>query len=345
MSEQNSPNTPTFEGEIRAKLSGDLQRNALDYIAYMNANRLLPATPGSNAFESVGEYVCQIHIYPVDDVPGWTIFMGGYDDVLCSSEYQDYPIDEELRAFAWAHMNACKNCGCGTEPGKRVMLFGKECKNLCSAIWWIRNPEGEDLELTKRLTKLWAQSRVDAAKTCKPYVPGEKEWPSAKGVGAHAGRPLGRVYTKSLDVTFYITPRQRYVGDAAFGFSGGGFVPAAPEQIPAALHIGGHSARFRAIKEPANGWAAVETLKYQANVTYFAEMSIDISAGTYSAMIWMLDANGDIDTPYCIAKDAPFRHGGESAVPMITAIDTVYMGSGGDDAEFIIRDFEVVGRE
>jgi len=334
-----------FEDEIRASLSGDLQKNALDYIAYMNENGLSPSTPGSNAFESAGEYVCQMCIYPVDDILGWTIFIGGYDDILCRSEYQNYPIDEELREFAWGHMNACKNCGCGTEPGKRVMLFGQECNNLCSAIWSISNPDGEDLELTKRLTKLWAESRADAAKTCNPYVPGENEWPAVSGFGAPAGRPLGKVYTKSLDVRFYITPRRRYVNDGAFGFSGCGWVPAAPEQIPAALHIGGHSARFRANEEPTNGWAAAETLKYQANVTYCAEMSLNIVDSKYSATLWMLDADGEIDTPYRIAKDAPFRCGGDPEVPAITVIDTVYLGSGGGDAEFVVRDFKVVGGE
>ena len=334
MSEQNNASTSTLEDEIRTKLSGDLQRNALDYVIYMTANGLSPD-------------MCIIAIYPVDDVLGWTIFMGGYDDFLCYGENQDYPIDEELREFTWAHMKHCQNCGCGTEPGKRVMLLGREFTNLCSAIWCIRNPHGDTLELTKRLTSFWAKSRVDLAKNYKPFVPRVNEWPSVRGFGASAGRPLGKVYTKSLDVSFYITLRLRYAG-TAFGFSGGGWVPTVPEQIPVALDIGGiggHSARFQVNKEPAKGWASVETLKYQANVTYFAEMSINITAGTYSVMIWMLDANGEIDTPYCIAKDAPFRCGGDPAVPVITAIDTMYLGSGGGDSEFVIRDFKVAGGE
>ena len=95
-----------------------------------------------------------------------------------------------------------------------------------------------------------------------------------------------------------------------------------------------------------SGWAAAETLKYQGNVTYYAEMSLNITDRTYSATLWMLDARGEMDTPYAIAKNFPFRFGGgEPPVPAVTAIDTFYMGSGGDDAEVIIGDFKVVGGE
>jgi len=343
MSETNENALLEIEDRLRAELSGDLQRNALDYIAFLKANGMTP--------DSV---ICT---YPVDNIIGWTIFMGGYDSVLLRSDYQDFPIDEELKEFAWAHVKPCfhftnnlresggNRCGCGREPGRSITIFGKKFDNVCTAALYFRNPEGKTLELVKRLAEVWKRSNAAVAKNDKPYVPGEKEWPCVKGFGSHAGRPLGKTYTKSLDVKFYITPRRRYVNDAAFGFSGGGWIPSTPEQIPVALHIGGHSARFRAIKEPASGWAAVETLKYQANVTYFTEMSINIADSTYSATIWMLDANGEIDTPYLIAKNFPFRLGGNPAVPAIKAIDTVYMGSGGDDFDFIIKDFKVVGGE
>ena len=327
---------------IASEMDDQLKINALDFVAHMKANKM---ETDSNYFEFAGDYVCQICMYPQNDIPGWTIFMGGLDSVLCRGEYQDFSIDQKIKEFAWANRARCNNCGCGAEPGKRIMLFGKELNNLCTAILRFRNPDGETLDMIKKLAVVWAQSNAHAAKKDKPYVPGTDEWLSAKSFGAHAGRPLGKVYTKSLDVRFYITPRHRYVNDAAFGFSGNAWVPATPEQIPVALHIGGHSARFRANKEPASGWAAVETLKYQVNVTYYVEMTVNITDSTYNITMWMLDANGKIDTPYFIAKNSPFRLGGDPAVPTITIIDTVYMGSGGDDAEFIIRDFKVVGGE
>jgi len=327
---------------IASNMDDQLKRNALDFVAHMKANEMATDT---NHFTYAGDYICQIILFTDNGVPGWIIFMGGLDSVLCRKEYQEFPADRELKEFAWAHVNRCDNHGCGTEPGKRVTLFGKSCENLCTAILLFKNPEGETLEKVKKLADVWAQSNAHAEKNDKPYVPGANERLSAEGFGAGAGRPLDKAYTKSLDVRFYVTPRRRYVNDAAFGFSGGGWVPSTPEQIPVALHIGGHSARFRANKEPASGWAAAETLKYQVNATYYVEMKIDVADGKYSVTIWMLDANGDIDTPYIIAKDSPFRFGGYPAVPAITAIDTLYMGSGGGDGEFVIKDFQIIGGE
>ena len=342
MSDTNSPRLKIEDDIIASEMSDQQKRNALDFVAHMKANEM---ATDDNHFEYAGDYVCQIIIYTDNGVPGWIIFMGGYDSVLCRDEYQDFFIDQELKEFAWAHVNHCDNHGCGTEPGKRITLFGKAFKNLCTAILLFKNPDGETLELVKKLAFVWAQNNAHAANNVKPYAPGANEWLSAKGFGAHASRPLGKIYANSLDVRLYITPRRRYVNDAAFGFSGSGWIPATPEQIPVALHIGGHSARFRANKEPASGWAAVETLKYQVNITYYAEISINITNSTYSVTMWMLDANGEIDTPYFIAKNSPFRFGGNPAVPAITTIDTLYMGSGGGDGEFVIKDFKVVGGE
>ena len=346
MSEQNNASaTRVIEDVIKENLTGETRQNALDYIAYMKANGMAPQTPGSNAFCSADGYVCQICIYPVDNIPGWTIYMGqSYDDVLLRGEYQKFPIDEDLKEFACAHVNPCGACGCGFQPGRRITLFGKEFNNVCTGLLSFSNPDDEALELTKRLTEVWKQSMADAAKKDKPYVLKNNEWPSAKGFGADTGRSLGKVYTKSLDVQFYFTPRRRFVNNAVVGFSGGGWVPTALEQIPAALRIG-HNSRFGANKGAAGAWdwAAVETLKFQANVTYLVEMPINIANNTYSAMVWMLDASGEKDTPYSIAKDFPFRAGGDHAVPNITAIDTVYLGQDDDNIlAFVVRDFKVV---
>ena len=201
--------------------------------------------------------------------------------------------------------------------------------------------------MAKRLTDVWVQSMADAAKKDKPYVPKENEWLSVGDIGAHTGRPLGKAYAKSLDVQFFITPRHRYATDSAVGFSGGGWVPTDRNLIPVALCLGASSRdRFQAFKGPNEGWCNIETLKYQANVTYFAEMSFNITTKTYSATVWMLDAGGKQDTPYSVAKDFPFRVGsGDSAIPAIKAIDTVYLGPAGWWGSYIIRDFKVIGGE
>lgn len=323
----------TIEEQINEELTGDTQKNALDFAAFLKANDTLPG--------------CLI-VQPKGNPPNWTIFLGGYSCALCRDEYQDYPIDEDLKEFAWANVHHCRSCGCGYRPGRRVHLFGRAFDNVCTAVLGITNSEGEKLELAKRLSKVWMQCNAEAAKKAEAELQalGENEWPTLKDFGAHVGRPLGKTYTDSLKVSFYFKNRYRYA-DAAVAFSGGGWVPATWEQIPAALRIGGHFGhgyRFEACKGPKNKWTAEETLKYQANVTYFVDTAINIKKNTYSMLVWMLDAKGEKDTPYRIAVDYPFALGtGSPTIPKITAIDTIYLGP--ELGAIIIRDFKVVGGE
>jgi len=351
--EQNTENTRLkIEDDLIAALSGNKLKYALAYVDCMKASGMARDTGGGNAFGSADGYVCQICINPIGYHYAWSVCMGGWDSVLHRSAYQNFPIDDDVKAFAWAHVRPCTNfssngkeCGCGFQPGRRVMLFGKEFCHTCHGGVEFGDLDGESLELAKRLTDVWAQSMADAANQDKPYVPGENEWLPVKGSGAQTGRPLGKAYTKSLDVQFFITPRRRYAWDAAVGFSGGGWVPVTRAQLPVGLNLCSNS-RIEAYKGPNEGWTSVETLKYQANVMYCVEMSINITDNTFSATVWMLDSGGKQDTPYSIAKDFPFRLGGDPAIPTITAIDTVYLGQ--DDSHilaFTVKDFKVVGGE
>jgi len=348
MLEQTNINTRLkIEDDLAAALSGDNLKYALAYVAYMKENGLARDTGDGNAFNSADGYVCQICINPSGYWYAWSVCMGGWDSIPYHREYQNFPIDERVKEYAWEHVRICSNfadkwkCGCGFQPGKRITLFGKEFYHTCHGGVEFGDLDDETLELAKKLTDVWAQIMADAAKNDKPNTPKENEWFSVKENSAHASRSLGKIYTKSLDLQFYITHRSRYASNAAVGFSGGGWVPAAMEQIPVALRFG-DSSWFVAYKGPAEGWKATEKLKYQANVPYFVEMSINITDNTYNAIIWMLDADGKPDTPYLIAKDFPFRHGDDT--PTITAIDTIYLGPAGWGS-YIIRDFKIVGGE
>lgn len=330
--------TPTFEDVIHEKLTGKAQQNALDYVAFVKSIGI----QGDSVFWVPGGYLCNIHKV---DHTGWHISMEHIDSPLCRPEYQDFPIDEEVKEFAWAHVSTCEGCGCGFNPGRRPMLFGKEFHHTCFGLMNFSSPDGEELELLKKLTVVWKLVVDDAAKEGTLYHGSEKnEWSPIRDTDAHAGCPLGKAYTKSLDVEFYITTKKVFVNQAAVGFSGGGLVPANYQQFPVALGIGASRLdRFEAIKGPAEGYTCVETLKYQANVTYCVEMSLNITDNTYNATVWMLDADGRPDTPYYIAKDFPFRL--EAGAPPMKVIDTVYPVYLYDASAYIIRDFKVISGE
>jgi len=345
MSEYNESTRLKIEDELTANLSGDNLKNALDYIAYMKASGIAPATPDSNVFMYGDECVCVLVMYPIDDVPGWTAFMGGYDSALCRGDFQDYPVDEALKEFAWSRVSTCGGCGCGFQPGRRVKLLGKTFDNVCTSLLYIRDPDVAALETVKRFTDVFKQSIIDAAKKTKTELDElkENEWPSVRDISAQTGRPLGKAYAESLDVAFTLTLRQRYL-DSAIAFSGDGWIPASWEQIPVALRMGSNS-RFEAFKGPDEGFTAVDPLKYQANVAYLVEMSINVTNNAYSVTIWMLDRSGEKDAPYRIAVDFPFHTGdGDASIPKMTAIDTIYLGPGLGIGNFayVVKDFKVI---
>ena len=156
----------TITEQIQKKLKGEMQKNALDFIAFMRENEILPREPDANCYDGPGgAFVCVLCVYPHEKKIGWTIFMGSYDCALCCEENQDYPIDENLKEFVWTHVSTCghfssggKHCGCGGQPGKSIKLFGREFHNACHSILYFRNAEGEELEKAKRLAIVWKQS-------------------------------------------------------------------------------------------------------------------------------------------------------------------------------------------
>jgi len=176
MSEQNSYNANLkIEDHINGSQMDDaLKKNALDFVGFLKANGLLFDIYDSTTFTVDAEGV--ICIYSVDDIPGWTFFIGGYDSVLLRGEYQDHPVDGELEEFVWAHIKPCfhftKNiresggveCGCGDQPGRSITIFGKGFDNVCHAALYFRNPEGGTLELMKRLALFWQKTNADAVK-------------------------------------------------------------------------------------------------------------------------------------------------------------------------------------
>ena len=164
-----------IEDHVRTALSGDLQKNALDYIAYMKENGITldsnlpysPDTPDGKVyyynFGSDNGLFIVLVIEPGER--GWTVCIGSTNNNLTGSEYQSrakFPADEKVKEFAWEHTRICqhfrtngKECGCGNQPGMYITLFGKEIDNNCNGNIEINNPSGEALEMTKRLTDLW----------------------------------------------------------------------------------------------------------------------------------------------------------------------------------------------
>jgi len=174
----------SLEEHLRAALSGEQQKDALDFIAYLKAGGVtLDSKPphvmdsggskgycysfGSDERRKIALFVVLV-IEPFGR--GWTVCMGSADNgsadhMLTESERQTEAKstdDEALKEFAWKHVRICqhfrtngKECGCGNQPGIRVTVFGKAFDNNCNGNIEINNPHGETLESAKRLADVW----------------------------------------------------------------------------------------------------------------------------------------------------------------------------------------------
>jgi len=142
----------SIEDKINAALSGDAQSNALDFVAFLRANRISFNSNGNGGEWSgwdvggtVGNSIGYIIVNGAEEFPGpWTIwfnscdFFGGADD--------------ELKEAAWAHASPCGKCkgweNCG---GGARTIFGKEFDRLCHSPMIFMNPDAQTLEHAKKL--------------------------------------------------------------------------------------------------------------------------------------------------------------------------------------------------
>ena len=139
-------NTPKIDDEILVKLDGHMQKNALDFVAYMRTAGMTNHADMANAFLYDDKWVCILII----DNGGWTI----YDNPL-TKHYDDFRIDEELKKFAWANVHICATGHCDSSPGVRKTIFGKEYENVCTSEVAFRNPNAETLQKITQMIDIW----------------------------------------------------------------------------------------------------------------------------------------------------------------------------------------------
>jgi len=138
----------TLEEKINTLLSGDTQKNALDFAAFLRENKI---PPKFHVITIVGDGGDFPHIRP------WVIFFN-----VCVGT--DGLAGDDLMEFAWKHAHICdhyitegKRCGCGKQPGFKEIIFGKEFENICKCPMQFINPDAETLEGMKKLLLILKQ--------------------------------------------------------------------------------------------------------------------------------------------------------------------------------------------
>ena len=141
----------SFISIINENLTGDSQKNALDFIAFCAANKIRLAF--NNKDNNGGDFGNNVgYIWINDDTDNskrpYVIFFN-----YCSFGEED-SVDNELKEFVWANVNICSRCHDGWETcggGNDVIFFGKTFKNTCNSPLAFTNPDTNDLENIKKL--------------------------------------------------------------------------------------------------------------------------------------------------------------------------------------------------
>ena len=143
---------PKIEDVVCEVLSGDAQKNALDFISFLRENKLNPAWSAKNAWKVSSKTfsVCFIRLHGVAEYnnlgPGeWSMlpFIGEYDaDAL----------PDEDKEIAWANKNNCESCGqCALRLNA---IFGKKFRYSCECAIGFRNPDDKAVACAKKIVML-----------------------------------------------------------------------------------------------------------------------------------------------------------------------------------------------
>lgn len=145
-----------IEDVINETLTGDTQKNALDFVAFLRTN--------DHSIEWDGTWWCVQYKGDCPILLG--INTGGvkFGALFNYSNFgSDNSVDDDLREVAWGHVQMCrhfesdgKKCGCGDQPGL-VTIFDKEF-NACKSPLTFIDPNAKTLDKIKQLILLLKSS-------------------------------------------------------------------------------------------------------------------------------------------------------------------------------------------
>jgi len=137
----------SFEDKIIGTLSGDTQKNALDFVAFLKANSMVVDENHSQVIYN-GKTLAYVHMDGNAEMPGpWTIWPDGDFSIVP----QGYDFDKSMKEIAWRHVNICGKCGQSCAPGSNKVLFRKEFEGICGSVMVFTDPGGDALICLQKL--------------------------------------------------------------------------------------------------------------------------------------------------------------------------------------------------
>ena len=154
-----------MEDIIREVLTGDAQKNALEFAMHLRKNGMTFEKAQNGYWKDKpywhikyrDQYVCFVFVHGspakyVDEPEGWTI----WTDDSESNWFSDYPLDEPMKQVAWNHVDVCGNCTPGgpCAGGTRKTIFGKDFDHVCRTTMVFINPDLKALACLKKLVEI-----------------------------------------------------------------------------------------------------------------------------------------------------------------------------------------------
>jgi NAD-dependent dihydropyrimidine dehydrogenase PreA subunit len=160
---------PKIEDVAKTFLGGGALQNALDFVAFLRANKLNPAWSAANAWKVSykGFTVCFIRMHGAAEYHG--LVPGEWNLAPFIGEYEADALPDEDKETAWANKRTCSGCGqCALQLDT---VFGKKYDYACEAAICFRNPDVKAIACAKKIITLRRDEiKAGAAKKHK-YVP------------------------------------------------------------------------------------------------------------------------------------------------------------------------------
>ena len=151
---------PKIEDVICDVLTGDEQKNALDFVAFLRANKMSPGWASTNswAISYKKQRICFIRMSGTahyHDLEGgfWHINHVNYGCINLVSypdEWEQYISDEKLKDMVWNQIRTCKKCY-NCKGVKAVVIFGKQFDDVCQNWLFMKNPDVDALNCAKKI--------------------------------------------------------------------------------------------------------------------------------------------------------------------------------------------------
>lgn len=177
---------PKIEDVLPYCLDGEMLKSALDFVAWLRANKMNPVWAGvhnqwKHTYKGTGLYVINLRATDPniiklrtadsnEEEKKWTV-----EPYLKNiSKYNDSIINEGLQTYIWNNVGYCRHvlmgdCNFhGCAPGMSKTIVGKEFKNICLAhagigrrVMVAHDPDKNTIDCIKKLLEFERKARLD----------------------------------------------------------------------------------------------------------------------------------------------------------------------------------------